>query len=84
MMESSVSVATGEKSGKALYSMDGDSPEWRGWHFDVHDGILSVTPPNGFCITDIPLSQVKFMQRICVDPPQDHAKPGRPAGRQAA
>ena len=73
-MVNSFSCATGEQSGKVLYNMDGNSPDWRGWKFEVHDGLLSVTPPNGYATTDIPLIHVKFLQR----------KVSEPAGKKTA
>lgn len=63
VMVASMSCATGDSSGKVLYSMDGRSPDWKGWHFHVHDGLLSVTPPNRYCTTDIPLVHVKMLVR---------------------
>lgn len=63
LMVASMSCPTGESSGKVLYNMDGRSPDWKGWHFRVHDGLLSVTPPNRWCTTDFPLAHVKMLVR---------------------
>jgi len=79
-MESSYSCATGEQSGKVLYTMDGRSHDWKGWHFEVIDQLLCVTPPNRYAVTEIPLVHVKFMVRDIDAEPATGDSP-RPVGR---
>lgn len=85
VMVASFSVATSESAGKVLYTMDGRSADWRGWQFEVRDGLLLVTPPNRYATTEIPLVHVKTLLRECEALPDKEAKPrGRPAADQAA
>lgn len=83
VMDASFSIATGEQSGKILYIMDGRSPDWRGWHFDVVDQLLRVTPPNRYAVTEIPLVHVKTLVSDIAEP-EPEANAPRPVGRPRA
>jgi hypothetical protein len=75
--DASYSCATSEKAGRTLYTVNANSPDWRGWKFEREGHVLKVTPPNRYCTTEIPLVHVRFMQRSC-DP-----LPGKPTTKPA-